>query len=187
MSNGLLVKTGTSIREGKITGMSLDLCDEKQWIQGIRYERRTNPITKEEEGFLVDQMSGKELMKLLGEGVKKDRVFWFDPSLVYITEVDDIGKTTGNYLYFVNKSAGTVFRVSHLVLESGFVPQITDYEKRGCDLYYNESAETYANILKHLKENRAEDVKDLFVSIPERGFVRFLDNVDYLISDIVGN
>lgn len=185
--------SGSAIRPEIITSLTLDVC-ERQWVRQVKCEYLKNDLG-EKELWISDRLKGQKLLRLSEEyGINHGvSIIDFGDGLYYISRKDidpDTGKKVSeSILYEINLESGYVYRVSHLLLGYNHIDPKSG--KSNADIYYNEDPETYANILRYLKNNREESVKDLFVKIENENrpgihtYYRFLDVADRLIEKCV--
>ena len=172
----LSIARGFSIRPGIITGLSIDAGFSRSWVREVQYER----VGSEE--YIIDSLSRKKLKNITKDVESKVDYMWYDNLLLILENYIDQQsgeKISNSYLYEIDINTGYIFRVPYIWIEYGFPHQ----EGRGDDLFFNESDESYINILSYLRDFRGDDVKSLFIKYNGR-YIRFLECVDKIIASL---
>ena len=151
MNNKTFTNSIQLLGRGNIKSLTLDL-SERQWIQSVQFEisgcdRSSYIVTTGSRQKLFNLKDNPEVTKF-GEDVYYIHGLMKNHDTAEDIEVDVV--------YQVNESSGSVFKVPHLYISF----------EDGSDIFlYNETAETYYNILSVIQKNFPEIANGLFIKI----------------------
>lgn len=151
MNNKTFTNSIQLLGRGNIKSLTLDL-SERQWIQSVQFEISGC----DRSSYIVTTGSRQKLFKLNDS----PDVTKFSDDIYYIHGLiknnDTAEDTEVDVVYQVNESSRNVFRVSHLYIS---------FEDGSSIFLYNETAETYLNIITTIQKQFLEIAKGLFIKI----------------------
>lgn len=145
---------------GKITALTFNITS-RQWIQSVRYE-----VNAHDNLPYIVTVSGRQKLFKLSDNPD---VLEFRNDIYYIHSLQKDPETAEDIdvdiVYQVDKSSGNVFKVPHLYIQ---------FENGNHQVFYNETAETYYNILTTIQKQFPDIVSGLFVKV-NGTYEHFLD------------